>query len=178
MRNQNRESKAAGQSCIVALGCIIDSSSSFLSAVSYPLSLPISLRAACYVMVVAGTRLADANSSGWQMPGVSADALHQLMTDVRAPFGRQHFITLCCSPSSPHWTHQPAWQTHAQPHCTNLIPSFATPFHPHIHTLISASITQVLLHQTAVILPTNGSHANAARRIHSGNLKDQSLECL
>lgn len=129
-------------------------------------------------MVVAGARLADANSSGWQMPGVSADALHQPMTDVRAPFGRQHFITLHCSPSSPQWTHQPAWQTHAQPHCTSPIPSFATPFHPHIHAHISASISQALLLQTAVILATNGSHANAARRIHSGNLKYQSLEFL
>lgn len=58
----------------------------------------------------------------------------------------------------------------------------ATPIHSHTHarthTRISASISQALLDQTAVILATNGSHANAPRRIHSGNLKYQSLGCV
>lgn len=157
----------------VALCCIIDSSSSLLSMVLCPLSLPISPRPACYTTVCAGTRLADAHSSGWQMPGVSADALHQLMTDVRAPLGRQHFITLPCS--SPHWMHHPAWQTPCPTplHQTHsLLPHLFIHTHTHTH----ASISQALLHQTAITLATNGSHANAPRRIHSGNLKYQSLE--
>ena len=161
--------------------CITDSSSSFLSMVSCPLSLPITLQPTCYSMDGAGARLADADSSGWQMPGVSADALHQLMTDVRAPLGRQHFITLPCSRSSPHWIHQPAWQTLRptplhQPH--SLLPHLFIHPHTHTHTHISASISQPLLHQTAIILATNGSHANAPRRIHSENLKYQSLGCV
>lgn len=127
-------------------------------------------------MVGAGAGLADADGSGWQMPGFFADALHQLMTDVRAPLGRQHFITLPCSPSSPRWIHQPAWQTpRPNPTAPASLPP-ATPIHSHTH--ISASISQALLHQTAVILATNGSHANAPRRIHSGNLKYQSLGCV
>lgn len=150
MESKQRERGSWADLHHVALGCIIDSSSSFLSTVSCPLSLPISLRPACYVMVVTGVRLADANSSGWQMPGVSADALHQPMTDVRAPFGRQHFITLHCSPSSPHWTNQPAWQTSAQSQCTSPIHSFATPFHPHIYT-------RLCIHQSSVIT-SDSSH--------------------
>lgn len=48
-----------------------------------------------------------------------------------------------------------------------------TPLHKP-YTSISASISQALLHQTAVIQPTNGSHANALRCILTGNPKYQS----
>lgn len=97
-----------------------------------------------------GARIADTNSSGWQMPGFSVDALHQAMTDVRAPLGRQHFIMLACSPSSPHWTRQPAWQTQ---HSTSLHqpPPLSTPgsLLPHlfIHSLThTRTRTQISLH--------------------------------
>lgn len=132
MESKQREQSSRAELHHVALCCIADSSSSFLSTALCPLSLPISLRPACYGMDGAGARPADADSSGWQMPGVSADALHQLMTDVRAPLGRQHFITLPCSPSSPHWIHQPAWQT---PHPTPLHQPHSLPPHLFIHKL-------------------------------------------
>lgn len=127
--------------CYTDLLYIVDSSSSVLFTVLWPLSLPISLRPARYAMVGAGSGLADAHSSGWQMPGVSADALHQLMTDVRALLGRQHFITLPLF-SAP--LHTPAcFGRHcAQPHRT--IPP--APTHSHMH--VSTSISQALLHQT------------------------------
>lgn len=96
-----------------------------------------------------GARIADANSSGWQMHGFSVDALHQAMTDVRAPLGRQHFIMLACSPSSPHWTHQPAWQTQHSTslHQPPLPPRFpsATPIHSLTHTHTQTR-TQISLH--------------------------------
>lgn len=136
----------------VALCCITDSSSSFLSTVSCPLSLPISLRSVFYDMFSAGTRLADADSSGWQMPAVSADALHQPMTDVRAALGRQHFITLPCSPSSPHWIHQPAWQTQRRPHPT--APAPIPPAPPiYTHTFLHPSVNCYYIRQPSYRQP-------------------------
>lgn len=111
-----------------------------------------------------GARIADANSSGWQMPGFSVDALHQAMTDVRAPLGRQHFIMLACSPSSPHWTHQPAWQTQ---HSTSLhqpSPSPPVPFchtysftHTHTHGTVHKYLC---IHQSSVITSDSRHTAN------------------
>lgn len=83
-------------------------------------------------------------------------------------------------PSSPRWTHQLAWQTqpsspvlHRQP------PPFPhPPTHTEPYTSISASISQALLHQTAVIQPTNGSHANALRCVLTGNLKSTGSVCV
>ena len=120
--------------------------------------------------------LADACSSGWQMPAVSADALNQLMTDVRAPLGRQHFITLACSP--PRWIQQPAWQTPRPTSLHHPLSLPATPIYSHTHTHIPASISQALLHQTAIILATSGSHANASRCIHSGQARKCVCVCV
>lgn len=95
------------------------------------------------------------------MPGVSADALHQLMTDVRALFGWQHFITLPLF-SAP--LHTPVCLADTAPILTTLSPWPPAP--PiHLHTNIPASISQALLHQTTIMLTTKGSHANAPRSI-------------
>lgn len=136
----------------------------FTPLVLCPLSLPISLPPVCSSIVGAGARLADEHGSGWQMPGVSVDALHQLMTDVRASLGWQHFITLSCS--SPHWIHQSAWQTlrptpSHHPHC--IIPTASSPFPLatpiHTHTCMHPH-THFCIHQSSVI--TSDSH-------HTGN---------
>lgn len=91
--------------------------------------------------------LGDADSSGWQMPGFFVDALHQLMTDVRALLGREHFIMLPRSPSLPHCIHQPAWQMQGptplqQPYPP--LPHLFVPTYTHTHS-------DLCIHQSSVI---------------------------
>lgn len=88
-------------------------------------------------------------AAGGRCLALPSDALRQAVTDVRTPLGRRHFITPACSPSSPRWTHQSAWQTqpsspaqHRQHQRSGpSSPLSATPRHPP-----NTSRTQVSLH--------------------------------
>lgn len=102
----------------------------------------------------------------WQMSGLLLDGITSSRYPVLRPTGYTSLLG----------------RRRAQPHCTIHNPSCHTYSFTHTRadtrTHISAYISQTLLHQTAIIQATNGSHANAPRRIHSGNLKYPSSGCV